>query len=248
MVVTMLQDNIVMAAPLPRNEPGVLFLPDTAIVMDDGYELSIQGVLGAIFILICALLLWFRGLLDFRSSQGLVGFIVLAFVAWVLLANFEPAGTFGRNRWTIYLVVPIACGLIGALLMSCTLHLYLLLLGGLGGLAVGLWILGWQTDLSIKSNWGRAILLIILVVVGCTFSALDRIFHMFGTAFTGAYMLFLGLDVFFHTGFTYCFTTTLDANPAHAHIYQATRETHIIHAVLIVAAIIGLMAQLCFVV
>ena len=33
MVVTMLHNNIIMAAPLPRNEPGVLFLPDNAIVM-----------------------------------------------------------------------------------------------------------------------------------------------------------------------------------------------------------------------
>ncbi|KAI9494419.1 hypothetical protein BDB00DRAFT_315332 [Zychaea mexicana] len=204
------------AAPLPRTEPGVLYLPNNAIVIEDGYELSIQGVLGAILILICALLLWFRGLYDFRLTPLLVGFITLGFVAWVLLANFEPESTYGQNRWTIYLIVPIACGFVGALLMTCgTLHAYLILLGGLGGLAAGLWVLGWRDNLSIQSDYGRAILLVILVVVGCTLAALDQFFHMVGTALTGAYMLFLGLDVFFHTGFTYCFTTTLDSNPAH---------------------------------
>ncbi|KAI8139350.1 hypothetical protein BJV82DRAFT_626932 [Fennellomyces sp. T-0311] len=246
LTITFMIFRTLLAAPLPRAEDGVYYLPDNAIVLDDGYELSIQGVLGAIIILICALLLWFRGLYSFKLVQGLVGFITLGFIAWVLLANFEPAGTFGHNRWTIYLTVPIACGIVGILLMSCTLHMYLILLGGLGGLAAGLWVLGWRDHLSIQSDYGRAILLVILVVVGCTLAALDQFFHMMGTAITGAYMLMLGLDVFFHTGFTYCFTATLDSNPHHATEYRTTRETYIIQSVLIVATLAGLIAQICF--
>ncbi|KAI9244711.1 hypothetical protein BDA99DRAFT_528908 [Phascolomyces articulosus] len=240
---------LVIAAPadLPRTEPGVLYLPDNAIVMDDGYELSIQGVLGGIIIILCALLLWFRAFLGLRLAQGLVGFIIIAFIAWVLLSNFEPENTYGTNRWTLYLTVPVACGLVGGLLLMCALPmLYLISLGGLGGLAAGLWVLGWRTDLSIQSNWGRAILLVILVVVGCVFAALDVFFHMVGAALTGAYILFLGLDIYFHTGFTYCFIATLDANPHHDYSYQTTRETHIIQSILIVAMLMGLMIQVCF--
>lgn len=185
---------------------------------DDGYNLSIQGVLGAIVIILAALGLWLRGHYDYASGsrcRALVGFITLGFVGWVLLANFEPEGTYGTNRWTIYLVVPFICGLLGALVMPCTLHLYLLLLGGLGGLAAGLWVLGWRDNLSIQSDWGRAVLLVLLCLVGCMLAGVDQFFHVMGASLTGSYMLILALDIFLHTGFTYCFLTTLDANPHH---------------------------------
>lgn len=189
-------------------------------LLDDGYQLSIQGVIGSIILIGTALLLWLRGAFYYfqtPATSGLVGFITLGLVTWVLLANLEPAGTYGTNRWTIYLVAPIASGFAGALILaSCAwTPIPLMVLGGLGGLAAGLWVLGWRTGTSIHSNWGRAVLLVVLVIVGCLVAALDYLFHMLGTSMTGAYMLMLGLDVFFHTGFTYCFTTTLDQNPAH---------------------------------
>ncbi|KAL0581250.1 hypothetical protein ABG067_008468, partial [Albugo candida] len=48
------------AADLPRYEPGVLYLPNKAIALDDGYELSIQGVLAGIVLISCGLLLGAR--------------------------------------------------------------------------------------------------------------------------------------------------------------------------------------------
>lgn len=149
------------------------------------------------------------------TSQFLVGFVAAGLTGWILIANFEPEGTYGVNRQTVYLVVPIVCGLLGGLVMFCTLHLYMILLGGLGGLAAGLWVLGWRDGLTIQSDWGRAVLLVLLVLVGFVLAAMDPFFHMVAAALTGAYILMLGLDVFFHTGFTYCFTSTLDNNRYH---------------------------------
>lgn len=177
-------------------------------------------MIGSIVLIGTALLLWLRGAFYYfqtPATSGLVGFITLGLITWVLLANLEPAGTYGTNRWTLYLVAPIGCGLAGALILACCAWtpIPLMVLGGLGGLAAGLWVLGWRTGTSIQSNWGRAVLLVVLVILGCLIAALDYLFHMLGTSMTGAYMLMLGLDVYFHTGFTYCFTATLDQNPAH---------------------------------
>ncbi|KAJ8652568.1 hypothetical protein O0I10_011773 [Lichtheimia ornata] len=251
MLLLLLVACTVIGAPVVVNdEPGVLYLPNNAIVLDDGYQLSIQGVIGSIVLIGTALLLWLRGAFYYfqtPATSGLVGFITLGLITWVLLANLEPAGTYGTNRWTLYLVAPIGCGLAGALILACCAWtpIPLMVLGGLGGLAAGLWVLGWRTGTSIQSNWGRAVLLVVLVILGCLIAALDYLFHMLGTSMIGAYMLMLGLDVYFHTGFTYCFTATLDQNPAHGNTYTVTRETNIIQGVLVVAVLVGLVIQLC---
>jgi hypothetical protein len=191
--------------------------------LDDGYRLSIQGVLGGIVLLVIALLLWFRSLWDTTLAgnyvQGMVGFITMGFVTWVMLANFEPAGTYGTNRLTIYFIVPLIVGTITSLLMARTLHLYIMLLGGLGGLALGLWVLGWKTNLSVTSSYGRAILLTVLVVVFMLLAPAHPHIHKLGTALSASYILFMGLDIFFHTGFLYIFTATMDNNSNHGIIY-----------------------------
>jgi hypothetical protein len=222
LLLTLLQ--LTNAAPaasdnLPRYEPGVLYLPDKAIALDDGYELSIQGVLGAIVIIICGIMLGVRSIWDRtpagRNTQSLTGFVTFGFITWIMLANFEPSGTYGQNRLTIYFIVPFVVGCISIFFMAVTIQLYLMLIGGLGGLAMGLWILGWKENLSITSTYGRAILLTVLVVVFMVLSLYSCFWHKLGAAFAGPYLFFMGLDIFFHTGFLYCFTTTLDTNPNH---------------------------------
>lgn len=95
-----------------------------------------------------------------------IGFITFGLVSWVMLTNFEPATTYGVNRWSLYLAVVVAIGLFGGLLVcSCDkIAAHVALLGALGGLSFGLWILGWVDGLSIKSTWGRAVLLCLLAL------------------------------------------------------------------------------------
>lgn len=208
---------------LPRYEPGVLYLPDKAIALDDGYELSIQGVLGGIVLISCGFLLGVRSMWDRtpagRNTQSLTGFVTFGLITWIMLANFEPAGTYGTNRQTIYFIVPLVVGCVSIFFMAVTIQLYLMLIGGLGGLAFGLWILGWKENLSITSTYGRAILLTVLVVVFMILSLYSCFWHKLGAALAGPYVFFMGLDIFFHTGFLYCFTTVLDANPNHGKVY-----------------------------
>ncbi|CEG83390.1 hypothetical protein RMATCC62417_17316 [Rhizopus microsporus] len=202
-------------------------------------------MLGGIIIIISGLLLIFRSLWDRTlagtHTQNLTGFITLGLVAWVMLANFEPQQSYGTNRLTIYFIVPLIIGLIATCFMFITVQLYLMLLGGLGGLAFGLWILGWKNDLSITSGYGRAILLTILVIVFMILSLYHHSMHKLGAALAGSYMLFMGLDIYFHTGFLYCFTTTLDAN--HSHKYQVYREVYIMQSCLIIAFLVSYICQ-----
>lgn len=136
----------------------------------------------------------------------------MGFVTWIMLANFEPHDTYGTNRLTIYFIVPLIVGVVASFFMYVTIQLYLMLLGGFGGLAFGLWILGWRDNLSITSGYGRATLLTILVVIFMLLSLYHHSMHKLGAALAGSYMLFMGLDIYIHTGFLYCFTTTLDPN------------------------------------
>ncbi|CAO3677335.1 unnamed protein product [Rhizopus stolonifer] len=237
-----------LAAPtgdLPRNEPGTIYLVDNAIVLNDGYYLTIQGVLGGIVLLVCGILLIFRGLWDRTlagtHTQSLTGFITLGFITWVMLANFEPNGTYGTNRLTIYFIVPLVVGAVTTCFMFATIQLYLMLLGGLGGVAFGLWILGWKDNLSITSIYGRAILLSVLAVVFMLLSLYHHSMHKLGAALAGSYLFFMGLDIYLHTGFLYCFTTTLDSN--HQHIYQMHREVYIMQSCLIVAFLVSYIFQ-----
>ncbi|GAN02507.1 hypothetical protein MAM1_0023c01951 [Mucor ambiguus] len=174
------------AVDQPTYEPGVLYLPDKAIALDDGYNLSIQGVLGGIVLIVCGLLLACRPMWDRTPAgtrtQELAGFVTMGFVTWVMLANFEPEQTYGQNRQTIYFIVPFIVGLVVITCMAVTIQLYLMLIGGLGGLAFGLWILGWRDDLSITSNSGRAILLTVLVVVFMVLSLYSCFWHQLGAA------------------------------------------------------------------
>ena len=135
-----------------------------------------------------------------------------------------------------------------------------MLIGGLGGLAFGLWILGWRDDLSITSNSGRAILLTVLVVVFMMLSLYSCFWHQLGAAIAGAYIFFMGLDIYFHTGFNYCFTTTLDRNHGRnskakdyscsstnvsciEHDYRMYRGVYIMQSTIIIAYIVGFIFQ-----
>ncbi|KAI9304311.1 hypothetical protein BJ944DRAFT_87539 [Cunninghamella echinulata] len=203
----------------PKHVPGVLYLYDQAISLDDGYELSIQGVLAGIILFLLGLALILRGIVDSTGTltRFNIGFITFGFVTWVMLMNFEPASTYGINRWSLYLSVVVAIGLFGGLFVcSCDkIAAHVALLGGLGGLCFGLWILGWMDGLSIQVAWGRAILLCILTLFWFFLASYSIHFNVLASSMTGAYLLMLGFDVYFHTGFTYCVLTALDANPTH---------------------------------
>jgi hypothetical protein len=149
------------------------------------------------------------------NARFVAGFIVMAFITWVLLTNFEPEKTYGTYRWTIYFVVCFVIGAMGGLVIGCAFHLFLMVLSALGALAFGLWLLGWKDDLLIYTSWGRALFLSLLVLAGLVMAPLVWFAPIIGSAFAGAYLFMLGLDIFFHTGFMYGPICALDVNPNH---------------------------------
>jgi hypothetical protein len=190
----------------------------SATCVEDGYVLTVHGVLLGIFLLLTGLVLLLRVYHDGElgtNARFVSGFIAMALVTWVLLTNFEPAKTYGTYRWTIYLVVCFCIGALGGLIIGCTFHLFLMVLSGLGALAFGLWLLGWKSGLLISTNWGRALFLSLLVLGGLVMAPMVWFAPIVGAAFCGAYLFMLGLDVFFHTGFMYGLLCSLDTNPNH---------------------------------
>lgn len=222
---------------------------------------------GGIILICTGLLFGCRGIWDQtltgRHTQNLSGFATMGLVTWIMLANFEPAQTYGTNRQTIYLIVPLVVGMVVIFCMPITYQLYLMLIGGLGGLTLGLWILGWKENLTITSQYGIAILLTVLVLVFMIMSLYHYFFHVLGAALSGSYIFFMGLDIFFHTGFLYAFTTTLDVNPNHgkiivakilvmidiylyillAHHYETTRGVYIMQSTMIISFIVTYIIQ-----
>jgi hypothetical protein len=178
----------------------------------------VHGVLLGVAFLCIGLILLLRGYHEGEvgiNSRFIAGFVTMALVSWVLLTNFEPARTYGTYRLTIYLVVCFIIGIIGGLIISCTFHVFLMVLSGLGSLAFRLWLLGWRNDLLLTTTWGRALFLSLMVLAGLCITPLVWLAPGAGSAFAGAYIFMLGLDMFFHTGFMYGPICALDNNDNH---------------------------------
>ncbi|KAI9285277.1 hypothetical protein BC943DRAFT_323943 [Umbelopsis sp. AD052] len=226
---------------------GTVILPDKAISRKDGYLLTVHGVLLGVTLMLLGLALLLRGYHETDAginSRFIAGFITMALVSWVILTNFEPARTYGTYRWTIYLVVCFVIGAIGGLIISCTFHLFLMVLSALGALAFGLWLLGWKNGLLISTSWGRALFLALLVLAGLCVTPVLWFAPALGAAFAGAYVFMLGLDIFVHTGFTYGPMCTLDANPNHPCDYYLTWQVYLMLAFTLVLSFIGMFDQL----
>lgn len=72
----------------------------------------------------------------------------LGLCTWVGMANTQPEGGFINNDITM-IVVPVGIGILGSILYAFFWNLTMYLVGGLGGLALGLFILCWREDLVI---------------------------------------------------------------------------------------------------
>lgn len=109
---------------------------------------------------------------------------------------------FGTNSQTILLCVSIGVGLLVGGLLCCCLFLAVYLLGALLGYAFALWLLSWVSNGLIQTNWGRAILIICLVIAGVVLMAfLERPMFIIASAFIGSFAIFCGADVYVKSGF-----------------------------------------------
>lgn len=130
----------------------------------------------------------------------IVGFYVGGNIAYIVLSNAKA--DYGDNTPTIILCVCIAVGLVLGALLSCCFFLAVYLVGALLGYIAALWLLSWSSNGLIQSNWGRAILIIVFVVVGVILIAfLERPIFVIASACVGSFAVFCGIDIYVKTGF-----------------------------------------------
>ncbi|KAG0199525.1 Mitochondrial distribution and morphology protein 12 [Mortierella sp. GBA30] len=188
------------AAPLPHNSKrGVDDVGNR--ILDDArsgpFNVSIQaGIAGAILIA-AGFILCFLGYRVFHITMFLIGFYFFGNISYIAMVNGNVTSQ------TLLLIVSIAVGIVGGLLLVCCSRLGVAVLGALALYALGLWILGLKSGGLITSNTGRIILLACLAVVGFFLGLCrERETVIVGSAIVGAYSFVIGVDMFAHTGFT----------------------------------------------
>ncbi|CAO3583525.1 unnamed protein product [Absidia cylindrospora] len=173
----------------------------------------------------------------------IVGFYVGSNVAYIILINAKD--DYGSNTATILLVVSVIVGILAGLLLSCCFFLAVYLVGALLGFFAALWLLSWVTNGVIQSNWGRAILIIVFVIVGIVLMAFfERILMVIATAFIGSFAIFIGIDVYLKTGFVESVISFLRARSTSI-IAEATPQLRGMLGGCLGLAIVGALIQFC---
>ncbi|KAI9495969.1 hypothetical protein BDB00DRAFT_759218, partial [Zychaea mexicana] len=178
-----------------------------------GHSVSVHAVVLSIILFVAGAYLCFVGGVHQHFTMFIVGFLVGANVAYIILSNAKQ--DYGENTETILLVVSVIVGVLAGAILSCCFFLAVYLLGALLGYLVALWLLAWDDGGLITSNWGRAILIVCFVVVGIVLVAFfERPIIVVATAFVGSFLVFFGVDLYVQTGFTDAVASFLHARDA----------------------------------
>ncbi|KAF9163502.1 hypothetical protein DFQ26_002459 [Actinomortierella ambigua] len=193
------------AQPSPTSNPAVGPTPtpsfDELLATGRAYPLTWQRIIAGVVLMTVGLVLCFRGWRHFRFTMFLSGFIAGVIIVYSILYNVQP-----KQGWNYSAIIFVFGCIAGGLVLGffCwLLHRFTIaILGGLAGLVIALYILGWRSE-GLIHNWGGRIGL----MVGA--SALGMLIGLlFGrrvlipaTAVVGAYLTISGLDLMARSGF-----------------------------------------------
>ncbi|ORX61670.1 hypothetical protein DM01DRAFT_319139 [Hesseltinella vesiculosa] len=175
--------------------------------------------------------------------MAVYGFLALGLVTWVGLTNCQPEGGYINDGVTM-LAVPAGLGVLGAVICFIVWIVGMYVIGAVAGLAFALFVLCWRQDLVISSMVARICFLTAmpLVFAGATFF-LERHIILVSTAFVGAYLFTLAVDLLARTGYAAGVRTLLDRNPAHAVDYNLTKNVYVLLAVTLLLFLISCALQ-----
>ncbi|KAF9990962.1 hypothetical protein BGZ75_007145 [Mortierella antarctica] len=216
---------LTQAAPVKRPDDN----DNDSSLRDGPYNLSVQGGIAGVILIIFGLVLCFFGVRFFRVCMFLIGFYFFGNITYIGMANG------GVTSETLLLVISIIVGILGGLLLVCCSRL---------GVAV-LWILGWKSGGLITSSVGRGILLGVLAVVGF-FIGLCREHEtvIIGSAIVGAYSFVAGVDIFAHTGFINATDSFINSkNRVDNRVGTLSGGAYALLATFIVLALLGMAVQ-----
>ncbi|CEP07444.1 hypothetical protein [Parasitella parasitica] len=203
-----------------------------------GYGISVaQGFTGIVIMLIGLYFLIF-GFSSFRGTLAAVGFVFFVFNAalmtWIGLVNNEPLYGYPHNE-IVYICVSVGLGLVGAFMFIFLFGISLYFIGGLAGLFLAVFILSWRENLVIQIAVARICFIVGMgVVFGILLILAESYVVIFCTAFTGGYLLILGLDLFIHTGLINAFLSIFDGNKNHVNVYIMRTPVYVMLAFVIV--------------
>lgn len=203
------------------------------------YQISVQGGIAGVILIVAGLLLCFFGYRLFHVTMFLIGFYFFGNVAYIGMANG------GVTSQTLLLVISIVVGILGGLLLVCCSRLGVAVLGALALYSLGLWILGWKSGGLITSSTGRAILLGVLAVVGFILGFVrEREMVIVGSALVGAYSVVAGIDMFAHTGFVNQADSFINSKtPIDNRVGGMTWKEYALLGAFIVLALLGMAVQ-----
>ncbi|KAG2218714.1 hypothetical protein INT45_002422 [Circinella minor] len=197
-----------------------------------------MGVAGAILIILGIYLMVF-GFRCFRPTLSVAGFLTFGLITWVGMTNSQTMDGYTNDPVTI-MAVPAGLGILGAILYAFFWNISIYLVGGMGGLVFGLFILCWREDLVITQVVPRACFLVAisLFFAGVVFFA-ERYLVLFATSFTGSFIFIVGIDFLTHTGYIAGLKSILDQNSLHRVKYTIDRKVYAMMAVIIVLFLIS---------
>ncbi|KAG9324573.1 hypothetical protein KVV02_005106 [Mortierella alpina] len=226
---------LTQAAPVKRPDDN----DNDSSLRDGPYNLSVQGGIAGVILIIFGLVLCFFGVRFFRVCMFLIGFYFFGNITYIGMANG------GVTSETLLLVISIIVGILGGLLLVCCSRLGVAVLGALALYSLGLWILGWKSGGLITSSVGRGILLGVLAVVGF-FIGLCREHEtvIVGSAIVGAYSFVAGVDIFAHTGFINATDSFINSkNRVDNRVGTLSGGAYALLATFIVLALLGMAVQ-----
>lgn len=223
------------------------------------HDVNTQSIILSALLFLTGGYLCFLGGIYQRLTIFTIGFYAGSNLTYVILLNANFDG--GTNTDTIFLVITVVVGILTGRMLLCCFFLAVYLVGALVGYFSALWLLSWVTNGLIQSNWGRAILIIVFVVVDMVLVAFfERLLMMVATAFIGSFAVFIGLDVYLTTGFaesvmsflrawkTTAETSSLSSSAKTTSIIVIAEATPQLRGMLIGClglALIGTLVQLC---
>ncbi|KAI8055307.1 hypothetical protein BDF22DRAFT_654205 [Syncephalis plumigaleata] len=209
--------------------------------------LTPQSIVGAIVALVVGFVLCFFGYRFFRPTLFLAGFVIAAFVTYVVCLNVAPlkGDQYDSIKRTVYIVLVIGVGFIVGVLAVCFWRFGLLLVGAMGGLVGGLFILAFMPNGLIKEPVWKAVLIVILVILGAILIfKFERPVVIVATSAGGGFALALGIDFFVQSQFASTIATVLGG--ASSAVLSFDAKTYIMLALVAIFAILGMIVQFRF--
>ncbi|KAI8833517.1 hypothetical protein BJ741DRAFT_612318 [Chytriomyces cf. hyalinus JEL632] len=202
-----------------------------------------QGILGAICLgLGCYLLI--LGFKLFKPTLFIMGFIAGGVLGYTGLMRFRPPEGYQSDA-NVLLFGSMAVGFVCGGILLCIIQLGIAIVGGVGGLFLALFILGFKNLGLIEDGVNRTIFICVMVVAGVVLAfLLEKHVVIVSSSFVGAYGICFGIDCFAQTGFARASEMFLSSgNSFNITVFQVNPKVIALTVSVVVITLVGILLQ-----